>query len=97
MRSGQLRFETGSQEAAVRGRAPETQICLSRYSASIKLCDSYCRFRLTSVDNSVQRWLGTIDVDMKVVVTPKSGVSVDGEEVGGVGEGWWRQHECPVC
>ena len=47
--------------------------------------------------HSVQRWLGTIDVDMKVVVTPKSGVSVDGEEVGGIGEGWWRQHECPVC
>ena len=47
--------------------------------------------------HSVQRWLGTINVDMKVVVTPRSGVSVDGDEVDGVGEGWCRQHECPVC
>ena len=47
--------------------------------------------------HSVQRWLGTINVDTKVVGTPRSGVSVDGEEVDGVGEGWWCQHECPVC
>ncbi|KAJ1582728.1 hypothetical protein NDA12_001768 [Ustilago hordei] len=26
----------------VRGRAPETQVSLSRYSVTIKLCDSYC-------------------------------------------------------
>ena len=38
--------------------------------------------------HSVQRWLGTIDVDMKVMITPRSGVSVDGDEVDGVGEGW---------
>ena len=26
----------------VRGLAPETQVGLSRYSVTIKLCDSYC-------------------------------------------------------
>ena len=47
------------------------------------------------------------------MLTPRSGVSVDGDEVDGVGDGevddvgdgevdgvgdgWWRQHECPVC
>ena len=35
--------------------------------------------------HSVQRWLGTINVDMKVVVTPRSGVSVDDGEDDGVG------------
>jgi hypothetical protein len=35
--------------------------------------------------HSVQRWLGTINVDMKVMKTPRSGVSVDGEENDGVG------------
>ncbi|SOV03667.1 uncharacterized protein UDID_19112 [Ustilago sp. UG-2017a] len=29
-------------EVIVRGRAPETQVGLSRYSVTIKLCDSYC-------------------------------------------------------
>ncbi|SOV05187.1 uncharacterized protein UDID_17863 [Ustilago sp. UG-2017a] len=29
-------------EGTVRGRAPETQVGLSRYSVTIKLCDSYC-------------------------------------------------------
>ena len=36
--------------------------------------------------HSVQRWLGTINVDMKVVVTPRSGVSVDDDEDDGVGD-----------
>ena len=35
--------------------------------------------------HSVQRWLGTIDVDMKVMRTPRSGVSVDDGEDDGVG------------
>ena len=33
--------------------------------------------------HSVQRWLGTINVDMKVMATPRSGVSVDDDEVVG--------------
>ena len=33
---------------------------------------------------SVQRWLGTISVDAKGMMTPRSGVSADGDEVGGV-------------
>ena len=33
--------------------------------------------------HSVQRWLGTINVDMKVMKTPRSGVSVDDDEVVG--------------
>ncbi|SOV02881.1 uncharacterized protein UDID_18058 [Ustilago sp. UG-2017a] len=33
-----------------------------------------------------QRWLGTINIDMKVMVTPRSGVSVDGDEVDDVGD-----------
>ena len=37
--------------------------------------------------HSVQRGLGTISIDMKVVVTPKSGVSVGDGEVDGVGDG----------
>ena len=35
--------------------------------------------------HSVQRWLGTIDVDMKVMRTPRSGVSVDDGEDDDVG------------
>ncbi|SOV02161.1 uncharacterized protein UDID_18978 [Ustilago sp. UG-2017a] len=38
--------------------------------------------------HSVQRWLGTINIDMKVMVTPRSGVSVDDDEVDGVGDKW---------
>ena len=30
------------EEQSVRGLAPETQVSLSRYSVTIKLCDSYC-------------------------------------------------------
>ena len=30
------------EEQCVRGLAPETQVGLSRYSVTIKLCDSYC-------------------------------------------------------
>ena len=47
-----MRFKRGftrlSQKGAVlkggivRGLAPETQVDLSRYSVTIKLCDSYC-------------------------------------------------------
>ena len=29
-------------EQLIRGLAPETQVGLSRYSVTIKLCDSYC-------------------------------------------------------
>ncbi|SOV03412.1 uncharacterized protein UDID_18657 [Ustilago sp. UG-2017a] len=38
--------------------------------------------------HSVQRWLGTINIDMKVMVTPRSGVSVDDDEDDGVGDKW---------
>ncbi|SPC63094.1 uncharacterized protein UHOD_11873 [Ustilago sp. UG-2017b] len=33
-----------------------------------------------------QRWLGTISIDMTVMMTPRSGVSVDGDEIDGVGD-----------
>ena len=33
---------TYKETIAVRGLAPETQVGLSRYSVTIKLCDSYC-------------------------------------------------------
>ncbi|SOV03661.1 uncharacterized protein UDID_19107 [Ustilago sp. UG-2017a] len=36
--------------------------------------------------HSVQRWLGTISIDTKVMMTPRSGVSVDDDEVDGVGD-----------
>ncbi|SOV04945.1 uncharacterized protein UDID_17239 [Ustilago sp. UG-2017a] len=36
------RHSSGGQEWCVRGRAPETQVGLSRYSVTIQLCDSYC-------------------------------------------------------
>ncbi|SOV07788.1 uncharacterized protein UDID_19540 [Ustilago sp. UG-2017a] len=36
------KIENGLTNEAVRGRAPETQVGLSRYSVTIKLCDSYC-------------------------------------------------------
>ncbi|SOV09280.1 uncharacterized protein UDID_18547 [Ustilago sp. UG-2017a] len=32
------------------------------------------------------RWLGTISIDTKVMMTPRSGVSVDDDEVDGVGD-----------
>ncbi|SPC67333.1 uncharacterized protein UHOD_11495 [Ustilago sp. UG-2017b] len=60
----------------VRGLAPETQVGLSGYSATIKLRDD-SGWRLW--------WLGTISVDTTVMMTPRSGVSVDGDEIDGVG------------
>ena len=82
-----------ADNAPVRGgRAPETQVGLSGYSATIKLRDD-SGWRLwyvlsqVSADlcgHSVQRWLGTISIDTTVMMTPRSGVSVD-DEVGGVG------------
>ncbi|SPC65291.1 uncharacterized protein UHOD_11050 [Ustilago sp. UG-2017b] len=33
-----------------------------------------------------QRWLGTISIDTTVMMTPRSGVSVDGDEIDGVGD-----------
>ncbi|SPC63099.1 uncharacterized protein UHOD_11876 [Ustilago sp. UG-2017b] len=77
----------------VRGGAPETQVGLSGYSATIKLCDD-SGWRLwyvlsqVSADlcgHSVQRWLGTISIDMTVMMTPRSGVSVDDDEIDSVG------------
>ena len=35
--------------------------------------------------HSVQRWLGTISIDTKVMMTPRSGVSVDDDEIDSVG------------
>ncbi|UTT90053.1 hypothetical protein NDA17_007286 [Ustilago hordei] len=62
---------------SVRGLAPETQVGLSRYLVTIKLCDSYC---LGIGDYQ----LGTININ--VMMTPRSGVSVDDDEVDGVGD-----------
>ncbi|SPC67664.1 uncharacterized protein UHOD_11789 [Ustilago sp. UG-2017b] len=86
----------------VRGLAPETRVGLSRYSVTIKLCDSYClgigldELRRSATmklrDDSGWRsldmlsWLGTISIDTKVMMTPRSGVSVDDDEVDGVGD-----------
>ncbi|SOV08515.1 uncharacterized protein UDID_17416 [Ustilago sp. UG-2017a] len=36
--------------------------------------------------HSVQRWLGTININAYVVMTPRSGVSADGDKVDGVGD-----------
>ena len=43
-RSSVAGVDTGheEEEQCVRGLAPETQVGLSRYSVTIKLCDSYC-------------------------------------------------------
>ncbi|SPC62524.1 uncharacterized protein UHOD_11545 [Ustilago sp. UG-2017b] len=77
----------------VRGGAPETQVGLSGYSATIKLRDD-SGWRLwyvlsqVSADlcgHSVQRWLGTISIDTMVMMTPRSGVSVDDDEIDSVG------------
>ncbi|SOV09010.1 uncharacterized protein UDID_18230 [Ustilago sp. UG-2017a] len=90
--------------AFVRGRAPETQVGLSRSSVTIQLCNSYClglgleelvARQLSSCAVTAGgvvvyaiRWLGTINIDMKGMVTPRSGVSVDddGDEVDDVGD-----------
>ncbi|SOV07336.1 uncharacterized protein UDID_18876 [Ustilago sp. UG-2017a] len=40
--SGRKPYDHGAHGHGVRGRAPETQVGLSRYSVTIKLCDSYC-------------------------------------------------------
>ncbi|SOV09099.1 uncharacterized protein UDID_18265 [Ustilago sp. UG-2017a] len=37
-----LRYLESTKQVGVRGLAPETQVGLSRYSVTIKLCDSYC-------------------------------------------------------
>ncbi|SOV06952.1 uncharacterized protein UDID_17976 [Ustilago sp. UG-2017a] len=61
---------------------PRTAVddCLRFYlirTAAIKVCN----------DSSVAlRWLGTISIDTKVKMTPRSGVSVDDNEVDGVGD-----------
>ncbi|KAJ1572949.1 hypothetical protein NDA12_000996 [Ustilago hordei] len=72
-----------NSEDGVRGLVPETQVGLSRYSVTIKLCDSYC---LGIGDYQVvqQQLLGTININ--VMMTPRSGVSVDDDEVDGVGD-----------
>ena len=67
------------------------------YSVTVKLCDSYCGFRLTSVDTPFRGGSARSMSIRLVMITPRSGVSVDGDDVDGVGEGWWCQHECPVC
>ncbi|KAJ1040524.1 hypothetical protein NDA10_005457 [Ustilago hordei] len=61
--------------AVVRGLAPETQVGLSRYSVTIKLC-------VRGLAPETQ--LGTININ--VMMTPRSGVSVDDDEVDGVGD-----------
>ncbi|SPC65774.1 uncharacterized protein UHOD_11121 [Ustilago sp. UG-2017b] len=92
----------GMFEAVVRGLAPETWVGLSRYSVTIKLCDSYClgigldelhRSATIKLHNDsgwcsldMLSWLGTISIDTKVMMTPRSGVSVDDDEVDGVGD-----------
>ena len=40
--AGTATQRTKLKEQAVRGRAPETQVGLSRSSVTIQLCDSYC-------------------------------------------------------
>ena len=40
--STQLKRHRGAKQESVRGLAPETQVGLSKYSVTIKLCDSYC-------------------------------------------------------
>ncbi|SPC64299.1 uncharacterized protein UHOD_11717 [Ustilago sp. UG-2017b] len=85
--------EKRREEGGVRGLAPETQVGLSGYSATIKLCDD-SGWRLWYVlsqvsaglcGHSVQRWLGTISIDTMVMMTPRSGVSVDDDEIDSVG------------
>ncbi|SPC60618.1 uncharacterized protein UHOD_11138 [Ustilago sp. UG-2017b] len=80
-------------EVHVRGLVPETQVGLLGYSATIKLRDG-SGWRLwyvlsqVSADlcgHSVQRWLGTISIDTTVMMTPRSGVSVDDDEIDSVG------------
>ncbi|SOV06783.1 uncharacterized protein UDID_17907 [Ustilago sp. UG-2017a] len=98
------RAQTRLLHSFVRGRAPETQVGLSRSSVTIQLCDSYClglgleelvARQLSSCAVTAGgvvvyaiRWLGTINIDMKGMVTPRSGVSVDddGDEVDDVGD-----------
>ena len=46
-------FDEWEEVPLVRGLAPETQVGLSRYSVTIKLCDSYC---LGIGDYQVVRW-----------------------------------------
>ncbi|SOV09248.1 uncharacterized protein UDID_18535 [Ustilago sp. UG-2017a] len=69
--------EEGAPESllllCVRGRAPETQA--ATVSVSADLCG-----------HSIQRWLGTISIDTEVMMTPRSGVSVDDDKVDGVGD-----------
>ncbi|SOV06923.1 uncharacterized protein UDID_17965 [Ustilago sp. UG-2017a] len=68
----------------VRGRAPETQL-LSRYRSLRASCSATIKMR---GDSGWRLWLGTINIDMKGMVTPRSGVSVDddGDEVDDVGD-----------
>ncbi|SPC67929.1 uncharacterized protein UHOD_12196 [Ustilago sp. UG-2017b] len=85
--------DSKEEEQCVRGRAPETQVGLSGYSMTIKLRDdsgwrSWYVLSQVSADlcgHSVQRWLGTISIDTTVMMTPRSGVSVDDDEIDNVG------------
>ncbi|SOV09417.1 uncharacterized protein UDID_18592 [Ustilago sp. UG-2017a] len=80
---------SGARGPTVRGRAPETQVGLSRYSVTIKLCDSYCLG--VGLDELIARRLsscamGGVCVYAIVAMTPRFGVSVDDDEVDGVGD-----------
>ncbi|SOV01976.1 uncharacterized protein UDID_18845 [Ustilago sp. UG-2017a] len=85
----------------VRGRAPETQVGLSGYSVTIKLCDSLLsQYRLDKLRHSATielrddngwrllymlLWLGMININMKVMV--KLVVSMETPR-----SGWMRIH-----
>ncbi|SPC62560.1 uncharacterized protein UHOD_11552 [Ustilago sp. UG-2017b] len=75
---------------SVRGLAPETQVGLSGYSVTIKLCDSYC----LGIGLDELRRLATIKLRDDSGWRLWSGVSVDGDEIDGVGDKveWMRIH-----
>ncbi|SPC67995.1 uncharacterized protein UHOD_12205 [Ustilago sp. UG-2017b] len=70
----------------VRGLAPETRVDLLGYSVTIKLCDSYC----LGIGLGELRRSATIklrdDSGWRSLYTLSSGVSVDDNEVDGVGD-----------
>ena len=81
----QNRFNQEIVNETVRGLAPETQVGLSRCSVTIELCGGV-RYIWVSADlcgHSVQGKLGTININASVMITPRSGVSVDGDECQG--------------
>ncbi|SOV09107.1 uncharacterized protein UDID_18268 [Ustilago sp. UG-2017a] len=79
-RAGQTGREERNDDQATAGNGQE-EGCVRGRAPETQVSADLC-------GHSIQRWLGMISIDMKVMMTPRSGVNADGDEVDGVGDEW---------